>query len=144
MKDVLFVCYANIGRSQVAEGIYNKYRPGKALSAGIADFRQKYNYTPHRYVIDAMREIDVDISKHKIKLLTKEMLDDAEKVVVFAEPDKWPDFLKNCRKAEYISVEDPGKDMNGPDDASPELLEKMRESVKKIHTLIKEMLSLTN
>ncbi|MCW4027449.1 MAG: arsenate reductase ArsC [Candidatus Bathyarchaeota archaeon] len=62
-KRVLFVCTHNSARSQIAEGLMNalyhdKY---KACSAGIEP--TKIN----SYVIKAMAEIGIDISKHRAK-----------------------------------------------------------------------------
>jgi arsenate reductase len=78
MKKVLFVCVHNSGRSQMAEAFFNKMVNGKALaiSAGTQPASQI-----NPIVVTAMREIDIEISNHKPKLLTLEMLESADRVI---------------------------------------------------------------
>ena len=59
-KRVLFICTHNSARSQMAEGLLNAFLGDKfeGFSAGIKP--TKIN----PYVIEAMAEIGVDISKH--------------------------------------------------------------------------------
>jgi arsenate reductase (thioredoxin) len=78
MKTVLFVCVHNSGRSQMAEGFFNHLAGGRAraVSAGTnpAD-----SVNPD--VVEAMREVGIDISGNRPGPLTDEMLDGADKVV---------------------------------------------------------------
>jgi arsenate reductase len=78
-KKVLFVCTHNRGRSQMAEAIFNRYAPShiRATSAGSQP-GERLNQT----VVNAMKEIDIDISQQRPKLLTTEMLDAAAMVIV--------------------------------------------------------------
>jgi protein-tyrosine-phosphatase len=77
-KTVLFVCVENAGRSQMAEGFFKKYAPNgfKTLSAGT-------NPVTHvnPIVVQAMKEVGIDISKQKSKELTDEMIRDSDNVV---------------------------------------------------------------
>ena len=77
-KKVLFVCTHNRGRSQMAEAIFNRYAPShiRAISAGSQP-AERLNQT----VVNAMKELDIDISSQRPKLLTVEMLDSADIVV---------------------------------------------------------------
>ena len=66
-KRVLFLCTANSCRSQMAEGIVNNLFSDKleAFSAGMqASF-------VHPIAIEAMKEIGIDISKHRSKYLSE-------------------------------------------------------------------------
>ena len=78
-KNVLFVCTHNSGRSQMAEAIFNRHAPShiRAISAGSQP-ADRLNQT----VVNAMKEIDIDISRQRPKLLTAEMLDEAAMVIV--------------------------------------------------------------
>jgi protein-tyrosine-phosphatase len=78
MKKVLFVCVHNSGRSQMAEAFFNSVTKGKgiAFSAGTQPAKQV-----NPKVIEAMREVNLDISNSKPKLLTLEMLEDADRVI---------------------------------------------------------------
>ena len=75
MKKVLFVCMENAGRSQMAEAIARAYGVD-ATSAGI---------TPapavNPSVIEAMRERGFNLSSNKPKMLTSQMIEDADYVV---------------------------------------------------------------
>lgn len=74
--EVLFVCIGNAGRSRMAEAFYNHLAGGGAASAGTHPEDH-----PHRVVIEAMRELGIEIPDTPGKLLTTEMLDSAERVI---------------------------------------------------------------
>ena len=77
MKRVLFVCVENSARSQIAEAFFNKLsKTGKATSAGT---RPAPAVNPLAVLI--MKEVGIDISKAKPKILTFEMIDTADKVI---------------------------------------------------------------
>jgi len=78
MKTVLFICVGNAGRSQMAEAFFNHLAKGKAtaISAGTNPAHSLiFN------VVEAMREVDIDISNNKPKALTPEMIDQASLAV---------------------------------------------------------------
>src|SRR3990170_1226268 len=78
MKMFLFVCIHNSGRSQMAEAFFNLLAKGKAraISAGTQP-ADKVNPV----VAEAMREVGIDISSHKPKSLTLEMMEKADRVI---------------------------------------------------------------
>ena len=78
LPQVLFVCVHNAGRSQMAEAFFNQLPKGKvrALSAGTQP-ADKVNPV----VVEAMREIGIDIRGNKHKPLTRDMLEQADIVV---------------------------------------------------------------
>ncbi len=71
----LFVCVENAGRSQMAEA-FARALGGDASSAGTVP-SPKVNAV----VVDAMKEIGIDLSKNKPKMLTTGMIDKASVVV---------------------------------------------------------------
>jgi len=75
-KSVLFVCIENSSRSQMAEGFAEKLGL-RASSAGTVPSTQI-----NSYVVEAMLEKGIDISKKKPKGLTPEMVDKADLVVL--------------------------------------------------------------
>jgi protein-tyrosine-phosphatase len=75
MKKVLFVCVENAGRSQMAETIARAYGVD-ATSAGTIP-APAVNPT----VIEAMRERGFNLSSNKPKMLTSQMIEDADYVV---------------------------------------------------------------
>ncbi|MBW7955415.1 low molecular weight phosphatase family protein [Patescibacteria group bacterium] len=107
MKDILFVCQANIGRSQMAEGFYNFLTHSDfATSAGVVDVRAKVNNALPSEAVTVMRERGVDISHHQIKLLTPEMCQEARKVVVLCDRALCPTFLLKLRRVVFKPVKD--------------------------------------
>jgi len=79
-KKVLFVCVENACRSQIAEAFLNKLSSGKivATSAGAKPAREV-----NPSAVKVMQEIGMDISKQKQKpkMLTREMIEEADKVI---------------------------------------------------------------
>ena len=74
---ILFVCVENVGRSQMAEGFFRKYAPKfKVVSAGTDP-----NSELNPIVVEAMKEIGIDITNQKPKLLSNQMLEDSIKTV---------------------------------------------------------------
>ena len=73
---MLFVCIENSIRSQIAEG-FAKELGFEAVSAGTVP---STHVNP--LVIDAMREVGVDISKNNPKELTGDMIERADLVVL--------------------------------------------------------------
>lgn len=78
MKTVLFVSVHNSGRSQMAEAFFNALAGCKAQvrSAGTqpAD-------SVNPVVVEAMREVGVDISGRKPKALTMDMVAEADRMI---------------------------------------------------------------
>ena len=70
MKYILFVCTHNAGRSQMAQAFWKRYAPDdvRAESAG-----QEPAEAPWPEVVEAMREVGIDISKERPKKLDLEM-----------------------------------------------------------------------
>jgi arsenate reductase len=78
MKKILFVCVHNARRSQMAEAFFNHYAKGEAqaFSAGT-HFANRIDPT----VIEVMKEVGIDISHKRPKVMTLEMLGTADKVI---------------------------------------------------------------
>jgi len=78
MKTILFVCVRNSSRSQMAEAFFNEMAKGKsrALSAGT---QPADNVNP--VVVEAMREVGIDISGNKPKALTMEMVKKSDRMI---------------------------------------------------------------
>src|SRR5687768_7840558 len=70
MKFVLFVCTQNAGRSQMAHALFEKHGPAdvRAESAGAEPVERV-----HPVVVEAMRELGIDLAGRVPKKLTLEM-----------------------------------------------------------------------
>ena len=110
---VLFVCKGNHGRSQIAEAIFNHLSLGKheAISAGIRVVREDANKEGQKVsaveIIQVMKEMGIDVSAKIRNQVTPEMVEGADKVVVMAQAETIPDFLKENKKVIYWDVPDP-------------------------------------
>lgn len=112
---VLFVCWANVGRSQMAEAFYNHLTNSQnADSAGteVEDPGETLGERKKRrggtFVIEAMAEEGIDITSHKKTQLTEEMLSKYDTIVCMAQPEYTPVWLSDSPKFIRWDVEDPG------------------------------------
>lgn len=78
MEKILFVCVHNSGRSLMAEAFLNQMAKGKAIadSAGTQPANE-----PNHAVIQAMREEGIDLSQRRPKLLTMQMMQEADRII---------------------------------------------------------------
>jgi len=78
VKKVLFICVQNAGRSQMAEALFNALAVGRAvgMSAGTRPAERV-----HPEVVEAMKEVGIDMSAHQPKMLTPEMVSEADKII---------------------------------------------------------------
>jgi protein-tyrosine-phosphatase len=115
---ILFVCRGNVGRSQIAMEFYKKFTRLDADSAGtIVDENenQMIKEIPSAdVVVRLMKNYGIDVSENKRKQLTENMVENFDKIIMMAEPETIPDYLKNNPKIEIWEIQDP-KDMNDID-----------------------------
>ena len=119
---ILFVCNANVVRSQMAQAFYNHFtKTQNADSAGVnaekyptakiptvADFDAHLvakNLDPLA-VIDLMREKGIEVGASQRTQLTKDMLCDYDLVVNIANRNQTPDWLKGDNVV-WWKIEDP-------------------------------------
>lgn len=118
---ILFICRANVGRSQMARSFYDNLSSNQiAISAGtkvsdkivgatLGDIvkldKKKVKYT--KSVIQAMLECGCDISDQRITQLSEETFASADKVIVMCRKCYWPNYLKGSSKVDYWRIEDP-------------------------------------
>lgn len=115
-----------MGRSQCAEGFFNKLtKKHKAISAGTEPGDSVKPMTT-----GIMKEFGVDISKQKPKLLTKEMISKADKIIVLGSKEEFPE-LKGV-KAVYWNIPDLPADIEIR-------REKIKLIKKKVENLVKEL-----
>lgn len=101
----LFVCVENAGRSQMAEA-FAKRRGLSAMSAGTLPAT-----TINRVVVDAMMERGIDLSVNIPKMLTINMVEDADLIVTMGcsveEVCPAPIIAKMHKKLVDWNLEDP-------------------------------------
>jgi len=87
MATVLFVCLHNAGRSQMSQALFERAAAGRhrALSAGTTPAERV-----HPEVVEAMRELDVDLSGNVPRGLTRDLVEEADLVVTMGCGDECP------------------------------------------------------
>src|SRR5689334_4719367 len=79
MKTVLFVCTGNVCRSPMAEGIFRYAVQGRGdyrvFSAGLGAMEGQ---PPSHYAVQAVRELGIDISAQRSRMLTPELVEQAD------------------------------------------------------------------
>ena len=131
-KSILFVCLENAGRSQMAEGFFNRYAPKgyEAISAGTKPISQI-----NPIAVEVMRETDIDISNQKSKVLTEDMIRNSSNIVNMGcmEKESCPTlFLQNLLD---WNIEDPkGKPIEKVREIRDEIDQRVKELVASIKT----------
>jgi arsenate reductase len=87
MASVLFVCLHNAGRSQISQALFERAADGRhsARSAGTTPAEHV-----HPEVIEAMRELGIDLTGRRPQLLTGELAEQADVVVTMGCGDACP------------------------------------------------------
>ena len=130
MKKILFVCVENAGRSQMAEGFFRKIAPDayQGISAGTKPVSEI-----NPLAIQAMKEVDIDISDNKSKLVTNEMIEESDSVVNMGCMDK-----ESCPALFVEDVTD--WDIEDPKGKSIEDIRRIRDSIEiKVKELVSEL-----
>jgi len=124
MKYVLFVCTHNAGRSQIAQAFFERHAPDdlRAESAGQAPADAIW---PN--VIEAMREVGIDISDRRPKKIEVEMQLHADKAITLNCQDTCPYVVGGVEDWE---VEDP----------AGQPLEKVREIRDEIERRVQDLI----
>jgi arsenate reductase len=131
MKNVLFVCVHNAGRSQMAEAFFNQIAKGKAegSSAGTEP-SEEVNPT----VVKAMREVGIDIGHHRPRMLTSEMLEEADQVITMG-----CSVEKAC-PATFVPTED--WQLDDPEGKPIEQVRQIRDEIKdRVERLARELIN---
>ena len=125
MRYVLFVCTHNAGRSQIAQAFFERHAPAdlRAESAGQAPAEAIW---PN--VIEAMREIGIDLSGRKPKKIELEMQLHADKAITLNCQDTCPYVIGGVEDWEV-------------DDPAGQPLEKVREIRDEIEHRVLDLLA---
>lgn len=105
----LFICRANVGRSQAASALFNKYFNAQSRSAGtMVDMPGELlsQREGAKNIITTLGEYGVDISSCYRTQLTEDMANSFDKLVVLAEPAAIPDWLRTNPRAIFWDVQD--------------------------------------
>ncbi|MBM4169092.1 MAG: arsenate reductase ArsC [Ignavibacteria bacterium] len=114
MKRILVLCTGNSCRSQMAEAFLRSFdRRLEVVSAGT-----KPAAAVHPKATEVMREVGIDLSHHKPKLVDKYLNDSFDYVVTVCDHAKetCPVFTGKVRYRLHIGFEDPAEARGTPGD----------------------------
>jgi arsenate reductase (thioredoxin) len=102
MAHVLFVCVHNAGRSQMSEALFARAAGGRhtAASAGTRPAERV-----HPLVVEAMRELDLDLSGRRPRALDRERAAQADVIVTMGCGDECP-YISGTRYIDW-GLQDP-------------------------------------
>jgi arsenate reductase len=102
MARVLFVCKQNAGRSQMSAALFQRIANGRheSRSAGTRPAEHV-----HPVVVDAMREVGIDVSQRRPQALTDDLAQWADVVVTMGCRDECP-YIPGRRYIDW-DLEDP-------------------------------------
>jgi arsenate reductase (thioredoxin) len=129
VPEVLFVCVHNAGRSQMAAGLLAEHAGDRVVvrSAGSAPADQV-----NPSVVEAMREVGVDLSREFPKPLTTEAVEAADVVITMGCGDACPIFPGK----RYLDWELPDPSGLSVDDVRP-----IRDEIdRRVRALLAELL----
>jgi len=129
-RTILFVCVENAGRSQMAEGFFNKHAPRgyKAISAGT---RPAGKINP--LAVQAMKEIGIDITGQKSKIITDDMVRNSAKAVNMGCMDRTECPLLFLNNPIDWAIDDPkGKSIENVREIRDEIERRVKELAKNL------------
>lgn len=122
----------------MAEVIFDKFSKHKASSVGIKvsekEGQKIKDILEAGLVIESMKKEGFDISENTRKQLRPEMLNQFDKIIVMAEKEIVPEYLKNNSRVEFWDIKDP-KNVSK---------EEHYKIVKKIKELVKDFIKRNN
>jgi protein-tyrosine-phosphatase len=112
---VMFVCHANIGRSQAAEAFFARASKHDASSSGThvdelmakekpASAKLKDN---SKLSMPYMLKQGIDISEQERTQITPELVAGVDRVIVILTPEEVPDYVKESGKLTLWDISDP-------------------------------------
>jgi len=120
VKNILFVCVENAGRSQMAEAFFKKFAKNRfnVISAGTSP---SSNLNP--IVVSVMEEIGIDLKNQNPQLLSSSMIENSNKTVNMGCMDK-----ESCPSLFVKDIEN--WNIDDPKGKSIEDVRKIRDQIK--------------
>jgi protein-tyrosine-phosphatase len=128
MASVLFVCLHNAGRSQMSAALFEREAQGRhtALSAGTSPGARV-----HPKVLTAMRELDIDLSEQRPRLLTRELAEQADVVVTMGCGDECP-FIPGKRYIDWDLPDPAGRPLQEVRATREEIVRRVRDLLARL------------
>ncbi len=138
LKKVIFICRGNIHRSPVAAAFYNLLKKDDSFAESYGTMvevegrndRKISSYPDFANLLDEVRKYGTDISEHICTQVTPEALEGADKIVVIAEEESIPVWMRKYTYEKW--------DLSDLDDfLNPEVVTRDVQSIKsKVESLL--------
>ena len=128
MPNVLFVCLHNAGRSQMSQGLFERAAGGRhqAASAGTRPGERV-----HPQVVEAMREVGIELEGRRPQKLTQEVAEAADVVVTMGCGDECP-FIPGPQYLDW--------DLADPSDMDVDEVRTLRDEIeRRVQELVREL-----
>lgn len=128
MRTFIFACVHNAGRSQISAALFNRYAnptEAHAISAGTQPGTQV-----HPVVVEAMREIGIDLSMARPQKLTAELADGAEMLITMGCGEDCP-FFPEIEREDWSLPDPKGREIEAVRAIRDEIAERIRALVKR-------------
>lgn len=128
---ILILCTGNSCRSQMAEGILRSL--DKRLEVFSAGTHPASQVNP--YAVQVMREIEIDISHHKPKLVDEFVNNDFDYVITVCDnaKEECPVFVGNVKNRLHIGFDDPAEAQGTEEEVLP-VYRRVRDEIKEAFT----------
>lgn len=128
---ILFVCGANVGRSQVAEAYFNHFsKKNKAISAGVEDHGRDGMSKDMKTLL---AQEGISTENQMPKLLTEEMVNIADRIFLMCSARSCPTYLIDSGKTQVWDIEDAkDKDIHTKKIIKNQIKEKVIKLIEKI------------
>ena len=123
MARVLFVCKQNAGRSQMSAALFERMANGRheARSAGTHPAEHV-----HPVVVDAMREVGIDVSQHRPQALSDDLAQWADVVVTMGCGDECP-YIPGKRYIDWDLADPAGRPLGQVRETRDEIGRRVRD-----------------
>jgi len=128
MATALFVCLHNAGRSQMSAALFERESAGRhrALSAGTTPAERV-----HPEVVEAMRELGIDLADRRPQLLTRALAEQADVVVTMGCGDACP-YIPGKRYVDWQLPDPKGRSLEEVRATRDEIARRVRELVAEL------------
>lgn len=138
---ILFVCRGNVGRSQIAEALFNNLSKNhKGVSVGTKVFdkdgtskdgERLQDREGAKHIIAIMDEVELDVRLAVRNQITEEAVQNSDLIVVMAEKETIPSYLLESNKVRYWDIGDPKN----------QTLEEVRITRDTLNNLVKQLIA---
>ncbi len=135
MRTFIFACVHNAGRSQMSAALFNRLADStaaRAISAGTQPAEHV-----HPVVVDAMKEIGIDLSSAKPQKLTSELAQGADMLITMGCGEECP-YVPGLRREDWPLPDPKGQGIETVRQTRDEIRRRVLELLKREKLLAAE------